>query len=109
MLAGGLPTPPVMPWTMTLLSAVKKIAISVLSGARGLGGSDVGGFIHRAYFRHQWVVGLGQDATALVDVVAVEPDHQRLVGFVAEDLQRLDDAVGNGVACRDATEHVDEH
>src|SRR6478735_2107540 len=63
-------SPPVMPWTMTLLSAVRKIAISVLSGARGLGGSDVGGFVHSADLSHKWVVGLSQDATALVDVVA---------------------------------------
>src|SRR5690349_1359555 len=105
-------SPPVMPWTMTLLSAVKKIAISVLSGARGfggLGGRYIGGFVHRADLGHQRVVGLGQDATAFFDVVAVEPDHEWLVGFVSEDLQRLDDAVGDGVARRDAAEHVDEH
>src|SRR5258707_8973462 len=71
-------SPPVMPWTMTLLFAVRKIAISVLSGFRcfsGLGGGDVGGLVHRANLRHQRVVGLGQNATALVDVVAVEADH----------------------------------
>src|SRR5262245_34056679 len=103
---------PVMPWTMTLLSFVKKIAMSVLSGVRGfggLGGSNVGGFVHRGHFGHQRVVGLGEDATALVDVVAVEPDHQRLVGLVLEDLQRLDDAVGDRVARGYAAEHVDEH
>src|SRR4051812_26887524 len=91
-------SPPVMPWTMTLLSLVKKIAMSVLSGLRcfgSLGGGDVGGFVHRADLRHEWVVGFGEDATALVDVVAVEPDHERLVGLVAEDLQRLDDSVGD--------------
>src|SRR6478736_6367934 len=103
---------PVMPWTMTLLSFVKKIAMSVLSGVRGfggLGGCDVGGFVHRAHLGHQRVVGLGEDAAALVDVVAVEPDHQRLVGLVPKDLQRLDDAVGDRVACGDAAEHVHEH
>src|SRR5262245_15933921 len=103
---------PVMPWTMTLLSLVKKIAMSVLSGVRGfggLGGSDVGGFVHGAHLSHQRVVGLGKYATALFDVVAVEPDDQRLVRLVAKDLQGLDDAVGDGVACGDAAEHVDEH
>ena len=78
-------------------------------GFGGLGGCDVGGFVHRADLGHQRVVGFGEDATALVDVVAVEPDHQRLVGLVAEDLQRADDAVGDGVARGDAAEHVDEH
>src|ERR1700738_2805180 len=76
-------SPPVMPWTMTLLSLVKKIAMSVLSGfrcCRGLGGGDVGGFVHRADLGHQRVVGLGEDATALVDVVAVEAGQQRLFG-----------------------------
>src|SRR5206468_2432308 len=97
-------SPPVMPWTMTLLSFVKNIAMSVLSGFRGfsgLGGGDVGGFVHRPHLRHQRVVGLGEDATALVDVVAVEPHHERLVGLVTEDLQRLHDSVGHGVAGRD--------
>src|SRR5215208_6419786 len=91
---------PVMPWTMTLLSFVKKIAMSVLSGLSGFGsfsGRDVGGFVHRADLGYERVVGLGEDATALVDVVAVEPHYQRLAGRVAEDLQRADDAVGDGV------------
>ena len=42
-------------------------------------------------------------------LVAVEADHQRLVGFVAEHLERLDDAVGDRVTGGDAAEHVDEH
>ena len=69
----------------------------------------LGGFVHRAHLRHQRVVGLGQDATTLVDVVAVEPHDQRLVRLVAEHLQRRDDAVGHRVARGDAAEHVDEH
>src|SRR6185312_3259082 len=87
-------SPPVMPWTMTLLSLVRKIAMSVLSGLRGfggLGGGDVSGFVHRAHLGYQRVIGVGQDAAALVDVVAVEPDHQRLVGLVTEHLQGVDD------------------
>ena len=48
-------------------------------------------------------------APALLDVVAVEADDQRLVGLVAEHLQRADDAVGHRVARGDAAEHVDEH
>ena len=60
-------------------------------------------------FGDQRVVRLGEDAPALHDVVAVEPHDQRLVGLVAEDLQRLDDAVGDGVAGGDAAENVHEH
>src|SRR4051794_34058504 len=103
-------SPPVMPWTMTLLSAVRKIAMGYVSLACGrFGGCDVRGFVHRADLGHQRVVGLGEDATALVDVVAVEAHNQWLVGLIPEDLQRLDDAVGHRVAGGDAAEHVDEH
>src|SRR5215207_4231506 len=103
---------PVMPWTTTLLSLVKKIAISVLSGLRdfgGLGSGDVGGFVHRADLRHQRMVRLGKDPTALVDVVAVEPDDQRLGRGVTKDLERVDNSVRDRVARRDAAEHVHEH
>src|SRR4051794_10690528 len=101
---------PVMPWTMTLLSAVRKIAMGHVSLDCGrFGGCDVCGFVHGADLGHQRVVGLGEDATALVDVVAVEADDQWLVGLVPEDLQRLDDSVGHRVARGDTAEHVDKH
>src|SRR6201996_1066478 len=101
---------PVMPWTTTLLSLVRKIAIglSVLSGVRQLGGF-VGGFVHRRDHGHQRMVGLGEDPPAFVDVVAVEPDDQRLVCVVTEDFERLDDSVRDGVTRGDATEDVHEH
>src|SRR5689334_10531043 len=104
-----VPSPPVMPWTMTLEFAFKKMDIGHLSLrlVRQLGGF-VGTGVHGLGLDDQWMVGLGQDAPALVDVVAVEADDQRLVGLVAEDLQRVDDAVGDGVATCDAAEHVDE-
>src|SRR3954451_19559397 len=76
------PSEPVMPWTMTLLFSLRKIDISsgpVRSG--GLGGELGGparGAVHRVHQGHQRVVGLGEDAAALLDVVAVEPDDQRL-------------------------------
>ena len=105
-----VPSPPVMPWTMTLESLFRKIDIVWLPYfvLRQLGGL-VGGFVHGADLGHQRMVGLGQDAAALVDVVAVEADDQRLVGLVAQDLQRADDAVGDRVARGDAAEDVDEH
>ena len=105
-----VPSPPVMPWTMTLLSLFRKIDIvhGVPYLLRQLGGL-VGAGVHGVGLDHQRMVGLGEDAAALLDVVAVEPDDQRLVGLVAEHLQRLDDAVGDRVARGDAAEHVDEH
>src|SRR3954451_21793171 len=128
------PSEPVMPWTMTLLFSLRKIDISGVpfsvegprpphpSQARGepldeaerrLGGGELGGpargAVHRVHQGHQGVVGLGEDPPALLHVVAVEPDDQRLGRLVAEQLQRVHDAVGDGVAGRDAPEDVDEH
>ena len=40
---------------------------------------------------------LGEDAPALDDVVAVEPDDQWLVGLIAQHVQRGDDAVRDGI------------
>src|ERR1700712_846379 len=102
---------PVMPWTTTLLSLVRKIAILVsspFSGVRQLGGL-VGSLVHRGHQRHQRVVGLGENPPSLVDVVAVEAHHKRLVGVVTEDFQRLDDAGSDRVTRGDAAEYVDEH
>ena len=77
----------------------------VLSGVgRRSGGGEFGGpargAVHRVDHGHQRVVGLGEDPAALLDVVAVEADDQRLGRLVAEVLQRRDDAVGDGVAGR---------
>ena len=54
------------------------------------------------------VVALGEDAPALLDVVAVEAHDERAVLLVAEGVERADDAVGHGVAGGDAAEDVDE-
>src|SRR3954452_20163003 len=130
------PSEPVMPWTMTLLFSLSKIDISGFpfsvegprpphpSQARGepldeaerrLGGGELGGSAPGARPRvppgHQGggVVALGEDPPALLHVVAVEPDDQRLGRLVAEQLQCVHDAVGDRVARRDAPEHVHEH
>ena len=55
------------------------------------------------------MVGLVEDAAAFLDVVAVEPDDERLGRLVAEDLERALDAVGDLVTGGDAAEDVDEH
>src|SRR5574337_2113720 len=104
---------PVMPWTMTLLSLLMKIdiALCVLScpGEVGQLCRFVSGLVHGVHQRHQRVIGFGEDSPALLDVVAVEPDHQRLGRGIAEDLQRLNDSAGHRVARGDAAEYVDEH
>src|SRR3954469_8187138 len=127
------PSEPVMPWTMTLLFSLRKIDISGVlfsvegprpphpSQARGepldeaerrLGGGELGGpargAVHRVDDRHKRVVGLGEDPPALLHVMAVEADDQRLGRLVAEQLQRVHDAVGDGVAGGDPAEDVDE-
>src|SRR6476661_3165389 len=109
------PSEPVMPWTMTLLFSLRKIDICLEScRCRGRsGGGELGGpargAVHRVDHGHQGVVGLGEDPPALLDVVAVEADDERLGRLVAEVLQGRDDAVGDGVAGGDPTEDVDEH
>src|SRR4051794_188965 len=81
------PSEPVMPWTMTLLFSVRKIDICLLSCSRGPGrsggelGGAAGGAVHGVHHGHQRVGGLGEDPPALLDVVAVEPDDQRLGGL----------------------------
>src|SRR5215213_804659 len=108
------PSEPVMPWTMTLLFSLRKIDISLrfLSAEGGLGGGEFGGpacgAVHRVDHGHQGVIGLGEDPAALLDVVAVEPDDQRLGRLVAEVVQGRDDAVRHGVAGGDPAEDVDE-
>src|SRR3954469_18930089 len=130
------PSDPVMPWTMTLLFSLRKIDILVsclrklrdrpgpvrrlapsLRGVRGTGcfsgggefGGPARGAVHRVDHGHQGVVGLGEDPPALLHVVAVESDDQRLGRLVAEQLQGVHDAVGDGVAGRDPAEDVHEH
>src|SRR3712207_5583387 len=99
------PMPPVMPWTMTKLSLLRKIDISLLCSLSGFGSGAVGELrglvgraVHRVDQRDQGVIQLLEDRAALLDVVAVQPDDQRLAGLVAEDLQRALDAVGDLVA-----------
>src|SRR3712207_1344749 len=109
-----LPSEPVMPWTMTLLFSLRKIDICCVScpvSGRSSGGELGGparGAVHRVDHGHQGVVGLGEDPPALLDVVAVEPDDQRLGRLVAQDAERGDDAVGDGVAGGDAADDLDE-
>src|SRR4029079_11097089 len=108
------PSEPVMPWTMTLESALRKIAtvfaaLSVLVGGRSQLGGLTGRAVHGLFHRHQGMCGFGEDAAALLDVVAVQSHDQRLGGLVAEDLEGADDAVGHLVTGGDAAEDVDEH
>src|SRR5215217_8570256 len=104
------PSEPVMPWTTTLLSLVRKIAMRYRSLLRGGElGRLAGGAVHGVHERDEGVVRVGEDPASLDDVVSVQPDDEGLGGLVAEDLQRVDDAVRDRVARRDAAEHVDEH
>ena len=68
-----VPSPPVMPWTMTSLSLVRKIAIFLLSPllVRQLGGL-VGAFVHGVGERDQRVVRVAQDRAGEADGVDLE-------------------------------------
>src|SRR5690606_15488888 len=108
-----VPTEPVIPWTSTLLSLVKKIAMSsplLLRRGQLRGLRD--GAVHGLHLAHRRVRPLGEDRAAQLGVVAVQAHHQRLGHVVAaalQQLQGLHDAVGHRVAGGDAAEDVDEH
>src|SRR6478672_13568471 len=88
-----MPSEPVMPWTMTLEFSSRKIAIVVFSRPLSVrrGRSQLGGLagrpVHGLFDGHERVVGLGEDAPALLHVVAVEAHDQRLGRLVAERLE----------------------
>src|SRR5690606_2153919 len=106
-----MPSEPVMPWTMTLESLVRKIAMAGRSlRCRGGELSGLGrGAVHGVDDGDEWVVGCGEDLATLFHGVAVEANDERLGGLVAEGLESADDSLGNLDAARDAAEDVDEH
>src|SRR5215475_5681859 len=110
------PSAPVMPCTSTRDDSSRKIAISsgplpARAGRRQLG-RPVRGTVHGVHLLHAGQAGVGQDAPALLGVVAVQPHHQwqrhRLAARV-EQPERLHDAVGYLVAGGDPAEDVHEH
>src|SRR5512142_1926175 len=106
------PSEPVMPWIMTRLWPVRKIAISCSLRGAGQFGDPAGRAVHRGYLLDHADVGLLQDAPALGGVVAVQSDHDRAVDLVAAFLQHADggnDPVGHRVAGGDPAEDVHEH
>src|SRR6516162_1838490 len=112
-----LPSEPVMPWIMTRLSPVRKIAMSCsCRGRLAPGGGQFGrpprGIIHRLDLLDHGQSRVGQDAAALRRVVAIQPDHDRVAHLLpprGQHGQCRHDAVGDLVARGDATEHVDQH
>src|SRR5271154_742725 len=71
------PSEPVMPWIMTRLWQVRKIATSY--SLRGEFRAPPACAAHRRHLLDHWYASLGQDTPALDGVVAVEPDHDRAV------------------------------
>src|SRR5579862_3586336 len=108
------PSEPVMPCTRTRLSAVRKIATSC--SLHGGGGGQLGRAprraVHRVHLLHHRQVRLFEDGPAFGRPVAVEPDDDRVVHFLAALLQERErgyDPVGHRVARGDAAEYVHEH
>lgn len=91
-----------------LVEVDRHCRVPLLSCVGELGGL-VGALVHGGGQGNQRVVGLGQDAAAFLNVVAVEANDQRLVRGGTELSQCTDDALGNGVTSSDATEDVHEH
>ena len=80
-----VPSEPVSPWTMILVSVPIRIDMGpyVPSGRSQLGGL-LGRCVHRVDDRDERMRRLREDAPPLLDVVAVEPHDERLVRLVAE-------------------------
>src|SRR5690348_4376532 len=103
------PSEPVMPWIMTRLWPVRKMAISC--SLRQLG-RPARRAVHRRHLLDHGYRRILQDAPALGRVVAIQPDHDRAVHVVAalgEHADRRDDPVGHRVAGGDPAEDVDQH
>src|SRR6478736_6892377 len=95
-----VPSPPVMPWTMTLESLSRKIDMFLKSlCVRELGGL-VGAFVHGFGEGDERVVRVTEDGAPLLDLVAVEPHDERLGRGRAQLGERTHDALGDGVARR---------
>src|SRR5579863_6962099 len=95
------PSDPVMPWIMTRLWAVRKMATSCSLRGAGQFGGPAGRTVHRGYLLDHADAGFLQNAAALGGVVAVQADHDRAVDLVAAALQHADgrdDPVGHRVA-----------
>src|SRR5215469_7372679 len=124
------PSPPVMPCTMIRLSAFRKMAMScsvhgcAAEGGRpprtprcateGVGG-QLGGaprrVVHGRDLLDDGQRRLRQDRSALGRLVTVEPHDNRVADLLAtlgKQAHGGDDAVGDGIARRDAAEHVDQ-
>src|SRR5699024_7420518 len=107
-----VPSEPVMPWTSTLLSLFRKLAMVFRPLLRRELGGLSGGAVHRVDLLHGRVGAPGADLTPEFGVGAVKAYDLRLADVVAALLQQghwLDDTVRDGVTGGDATEDVDEH
>src|SRR6266704_6244343 len=105
------PSEPVMPWTMTRLCAVRKIAISCSRrGQAGQFGGAPRRVVHRRDLLDDGDARLGQYPPAFRGVVAVQPHHDRVPDLLAALVEVADrgvDPVRHLVARRDASSHDD--
>jgi len=89
-----VPSPPVMPCTMTLLVLVQKDRHSVQAPPQPRGSAGLVGPRHPSFLpgvTSGWFAVVENPPALLDVVVAVQPDHQRLGRLAAEDLQCFDD------------------
>src|SRR5260370_40458056 len=118
------PSEPVMPWIMTRLWPVRKMAISCSLRCEPCAGLSwaaqswagqfrrpAGSAVHRRHLLDHADGRVLEDAPALGGVVPVEPDHDRAVHMLPARFQhrdRRDDPVGHLVAGGDPAEDVDQ-
>src|ERR1039457_5864968 len=104
------PSEPVMPWIMTRLWPVRKMAIS--GSLRCKFGGPAGRAVHRRYLLDHADGRLVKDPPGLGGVVPGNPDHDRAVDrlpALGQHADRRDDPVSYRVAGGDAAEDVHEH
>src|ERR1700733_7656812 len=78
-----VPSEPVMPWIMTRLSPVRKIAISCSRRGGGQLGGPAGRVVHGRHLLDHGQARFLQDAPAFDRVVTVQADHDRVADLLA--------------------------
>src|SRR5512133_1011232 len=98
-----------MPWTMTLDSEFRKIAMVSRPSARCQLSGAASRTVHSVHLLQPRQVCGSKDLAAQLSVVAVQPCHKRYVDVLltaGQELESLHDPIGHRVACGDAAKHV---
>src|SRR5829696_477200 len=101
-----------MPWTTTLESEFRKIAMCRPPSARCQLGDPAGRTVHRVHLLQPRQVCRSQDLATQLGIVAVQAYHQWYIDTLVASGQQLEcmhDSIGHRIAGGDAAEHVHEN